>query len=84
MNWITFIGFIAATCTTLAFLPQAIKTIKTKHTKDLSFVTYFVLTIGIFIWLVYGLIINDFPLIIANAITFLFAFIILMLKIKYK
>lgn len=84
MHWIIVIGLIAATCTTISFLPQAIKIIKTKHTQDLSLVMYLVLTTGIFLWLVYGIFIKDLPVIIANAITLIFTVIILTLKIKYK
>ena len=80
----TLIGLIAGVCTTIAFVPQAIKVIRTKHTKDISLATYLMLTIGVFLWLVYGLFIKDLPLAIANSITLLFAFIILIFKIKYK
>lgn len=84
MNWVTIIGLIAATHTTIAFLPQAIKSIKTKQTKDLSLAMYTMLTIGVFLWLVYGLLTRDLPIIAANTITFLFSVAILILKIKYK
>lgn len=84
MDWITSIGFIAAACTTFAFIPQALKTIKTKHTKDLSLVMYIVVNIGIFLWLIYGILRNDYPVLIANAVTLIFTSTILYLKIKYK
>jgi len=84
MGIITLIGLVAATCTTFSFLPQVIKTIKTKHTKDLSLGMYSVLTIGIFLWFLYGILIKDFPIIIANAISFIFAATILFQIIKYK
>ena len=84
MDTFTIIGLVAATCTTISFLPQAIRTIKTKHTKDLSLSMYLILTSGVFLWLVYGILVKDLPLIIANAITFAFTFTILILKIKYK
>lgn len=84
MNWITALGLIAASMTTIAFMPQAIKTIKTKHTKDLSFGTYLIMTIGVFLWFIYGVLIEDMPLIIANAVTFTITSTILILKIKYK
>ena len=84
MDLFTIIGLFAATCTTISFVPQAIRTIKTKHTKDLSLVMYLIFTIGIFSWLVYGILVKDLPLIIANAITLLFTSTILILKIKYK
>ncbi|OIO20143.1 MAG: hypothetical protein CO029_03930 [Candidatus Magasanikbacteria bacterium CG_4_9_14_0_2_um_filter_41_10] len=84
MNIVTIIGLLAATGTTISFLPQAIKTIKTKETKDLSVGMYVVLTTGVFLWLVYGIILNDIPLIAANAVTFIFTSTILILIIKYK
>ncbi len=84
MDLFTIIGLIAAICTTLSFAPQAIRTLKTQRTKDLSLAMYLILTIGVFLWLVYGLLVKDLPLIIANAITLLFTYSILLLKIKYK
>ena len=84
MDALTIIGLVAAACTTISFLPQAIRTIKTKHTKDLSLAMYLIFTTGIFLWLIYGILVQDLPLIIANIITFLFALTILILKIKYN
>ena len=84
MNTFTIVGLAAATCTTLAFLPQAIKVIRTKQTKDLSLVMYSVFTLGVFLWLVYGILVKDAPLIIANVITFILAATILIMKIRYK
>jgi MtN3 and saliva related transmembrane protein len=84
MDYITVLGLVAASFTTFAFLPQAVKTIRTKHTKDLSLGMYSVLTFGIFLWLVYGIFISDLPIIFANGITLMFCIIILSLIIKYK
>ncbi|MBI2578808.1 MAG: SemiSWEET transporter [Candidatus Aenigmarchaeota archaeon] len=84
MDIFTIIGLVAATCTTISFVPQAIRIIKTKQTKDLSLAMYSIFTTGIFLWLVYGILVKDLPLIIANAITLLFTSTILILKIKYK
>lgn len=78
------LGFLAALFTTSAFIPQAIKTIKTKNTKDLSLVMYLIFSLGVFLWLIYGIKINDLPVIIANGTTLVFAIIILVYKIKYK
>lgn len=80
----TIIGLVAATCTTVSFLPQAIKIIKTKHTKDLSVGMYSVLTLGVVLWLTYGVLIEDLPIIVANGITLVFISTILFLIIKYK
>ena len=80
----TVLGLVAATCTTVAFIPQAIQTIKTRNTKDLSLPTYILLVIGIILWLTYGILVQDLPVIIANAVTFFFIGTILVLKIKHK
>jgi len=84
VNWITILGLTAAALTTISFLPQAVKAIRTRKTKDLSLLMYFVLATGILLWLIYGLMINDLPLILANSVTFALALTILILKIKYK
>ena len=84
MDPVTVIGLIAAACTTFSYVPQAVKTIKTKDTKSLSLIMYVIMTVGIVLWLFYGVLKNDLPIIIANTITLLFAGIILILKIKYK
>ena len=81
---ITYIGFFAAFCTTIAFLPQAIKVYKTKSTKDISLYMFLIFTIGVLSWLIYGLIINDWPVILANAVTLILSFFILIYKLKYK
>lgn len=84
VSWVTYLGMAAAACTTFSFLPQALKTIRTRNTKDLSLSMYSVLTIGIFLWLVYGLIIWDIPVIAANTVTLFLTITILTLKIRYK
>ncbi len=84
LNWITMIGLVAATFTTIAFVPQAIKTIRTRNTRDLSLAMYIILSTGVIMWLIYGIFINDLPVILANAITSVFIISILILKIKYK
>ncbi|HEX8931995.1 MAG TPA: SemiSWEET transporter [Patescibacteria group bacterium] len=77
------IGLIAAFCTTISFLPQAIHTFKTKNTKGISLQMYLILTTGVGLWFVYGLFIQSYPIIFANAVTFVFALSILILKIKH-
>ena len=81
---IKIIGYIAAILTTSAFIPQAVKTIKTKHTKDLSLVMYIALTTGILLWFIYGVYLKDLPIVLANGITLCFTLIILVLKIRHK
>jgi MtN3 and saliva related transmembrane protein len=75
------VGYIAATLTTLSFLPQAILTIKTKDTESLSLSMYSMFTIGVLCWLIYGVYIDDKAIIFANSITFLLAASILSFKI---
>lgn len=78
---ITLLGLIAACLTTAAFVPQTLKTIRTKSTEDLALSTFLMLFIGTFLWLVYGFSINDLPVIAANIITCLLTGVILILKI---
>ena len=78
------IGYFAAFCTTVSFLPQAIKTIKTRDTHALSLMMYSMFTIGVLLWLYYGITINDLPIILANLITAILAGIILFFKIRNK
>ncbi|HTE00014.1 MAG TPA: SemiSWEET transporter [Mucilaginibacter sp.] len=84
MDLITIVGLLAAFGTTVSFLPQAIKTIQTKDTSGISLSMYALFTTGTLLWLTYGLMIHSLPVIIANAITFIFASIILVYKIRYK
>ena len=82
--FIKYIGFFAAFCTTFAFLPQAIKVYKTKSTKDISLYMFIIFTLGVLSWLIYGIVLNDFPLILANSITFILSLFILIFKLKFK
>ena len=84
MVYVEIIGFAAGFFTTVALVPQAIKSWKSKHTKDVSLLWITILTIGVFLWLIYGFLINSLPLIAANVVTFILSVTILFLKIKYK
>jgi MtN3 and saliva related transmembrane protein len=83
MTYVTVIGLGAAFCTTIAFLPQAIKTWRTRSTKDISLAMFLIFSIGIALWLVYGLLQHDIPLIAANGITLVLALTILGFKIRH-
>ncbi len=83
INYIALIGFIAGACTIISFLPQVIKTVKTRETKDISLAMYIVLAAGLLMWLVYGVLTNNLPIILANSVSFILAVIILILKIRY-
>ncbi|HEY4942255.1 MAG TPA: SemiSWEET transporter [Rhizomicrobium sp.] len=80
---ITLIGLAAAFCTTIAFLPQVVQTWRTRSTKDISLWMFLVFTTGIFLWLVYGVVIADVPLIAANGVTFVLSGTILYFKLRY-
>lgn len=84
MNTITILGLVAAGFTTVAFVPQAWKTIKTKNTADLSLPTYSLMLIGIALWMTYGIIIEDLPIIVANGVTSLFVGTIFVMKLRHK
>lgn len=78
------IGLIAAVLTTSAFVPQVYKTWKTKSAGNISLTMYIAMFIGILLWLVYGIHINSIAMIVANIVTAILTFIILVFKIKYK
>ena len=84
MAYVDILGFVAGTLTTIATIPPIIKALKTKHIKDVSFLTFLILDIGMFLWLIYGILIWSIPVIITNVISFILVFTMLMLKIKYK
>jgi len=79
-----YIGFFAAFCTTIAFVPQVIKVYKSKSTKDISLYMFLIFTIGVLSWLIYGIIIFNIPVILANAVTLVLSLIILIYKLRYK
>ncbi|MGA2386221.1 MAG: SemiSWEET transporter [Candidatus Bathyarchaeia archaeon] len=84
MNAITIIGLTAAAFTTISLLPQLMKVWKTKSTKDISTGMFTLYCCGVFLWFVYGVYINDLPIILANSLAFIQALAILMFKAKYK
>lgn len=79
-----FLGFIAGTLTTVSIIPQVIKTWKLKETKDISLGMYILMTLGIFLWLIYGLYLSNMPLILSNLITIILCLMVLYFKIRYK
>lgn len=83
MNEIDWIGSAAATLTTTAFIPQAWKVWHTKHTADISLGMYAMFTLGVALWLAYGILLESWPIIIANSITLLLAGTVLAMKIKF-
>ncbi|MDO8654411.1 MAG: SemiSWEET transporter [Undibacterium sp.] len=78
------VGYIAACLTTTAFIPQAWMTWKNKHADGISLGMYIILVSGVMLWLGYGVLLNAWPIIIANIITLLLALFILAMKLIYK
>jgi MtN3 and saliva related transmembrane protein len=83
MNTENTIGFIAATLTTSAFLPQVLKVWHNRSTKDLSLPMLVTFILGVSLWLIYGILVKASPIIIANVITLILNLIILGFKLKY-
>ncbi|HNZ86905.1 MAG TPA: SemiSWEET transporter [Methanofastidiosum sp.] len=83
MEITTILGLMAGSLTTISFVPQVIKTWKFKETKDISLLMYIIFFLGVFLWFSYGIIINNVPIIIANGVSLVLVFIVLMLKIRY-
>ena len=79
----TYIGLTAGVLTTISFLPQAVRAWKTKSTKDISLVMFLCFCTGVVLWVIYGFYTNNLPVFLANFITFLLAFSILVCKLKY-
>ena len=77
MDFITILGLAAGALTTIAFLPQMFQIWRTKSAKDVSYVMLIVFMSGLFMWLVYGIILGAFPVILANAVTLFFNLIII-------
>ena len=77
-------GYIAAVLTTAAFLPQLIKTLKTKKAEDVSLVTLIMFIVGVLCWIIYGYKISSIPILLANLITLLLNLLILISKIYFS
>jgi MtN3 and saliva related transmembrane protein len=76
-------GSVAAFCTTVSFLPQLIRVWRRKSGRDISLLMFLFFSLGVFLWLVYGIGIGSFPIIAANAVTLALALAILVLKLRY-
>lgn len=81
LNWTDWVGYVAAAFTTLSFVPQAWLTFRSRNVDGISLGMYSVFTVGIALWLVYGFVLGEWPIIIANAITLLLAASILVMKL---
>ena len=77
------LGFLAGLLTTISFLPQVVKTWKSRSASDLSLGMLFVFSVGVICWLVYGLLLQEMPMILWNAVTLFLVLIILIMKLKF-
>lgn len=84
MTYIDWIGTLGGIGTTVAFIPQMLKVWKNKETKDISLGMYLIYIFGIIMWLTYGILLNAYPIIIANIFSLIFASVVLIFKLKYK
>ncbi len=84
MTTIDFIGYCAAFLTSASFLPQALLVIRTRQTEGLSLLMYTLFTLGVALWLIYGLATRDAPIVIANGLTLTFAIIILLITAQER
>jgi MtN3 and saliva related transmembrane protein len=84
LDYVTIVGLAAAAITVFSLFPQLVKVWKTKSTQDISLGMFSLFSAGVFLWFVYGVLMKDLPIIIANFFGFIQAFIILVFKVKYK
>ncbi|HLR91061.1 MAG TPA: SemiSWEET transporter [Balneolaceae bacterium] len=84
MNSITLIGLLAGFCTTISFLPQAAKTWRSKSAKDISLGMYSIMCAGVVLWLIYGFLMKDLPILLTNGVTLILACSILYFKLSFK
>ena len=78
------LGLVAGGCTTIAFLPQVLKTWKSRSAKDLSLGMFSFFCFGVLLWLIYGIMVNDIPVIAANSMTLMLASTLLFFKLRFK
>lgn len=78
------IGLLAGVCTTVALLPQIIKSYQTRSVKDFSWLYILIFGSGLIFWLIYGIYLNALPIILANSLTFIFLLCLVVMKIKFE
>ncbi len=84
MDHVTLIGLIAGTLTTIAFIPQLQQTWRTRSAQDISLSMLLTFVTGVFLWLIYGLLLGALPIILANLITLILTLAILIQKVRYS
>jgi len=77
------LGYLAAVLTTTSFIPQAVMTLRSRNTSGISLGMYSIFTVGVALWLAYGLVISSWPMIAANTVTLGLAATILIFKLRY-
>jgi MtN3 and saliva related transmembrane protein len=84
MNAVTLLGLVAGALTTLAFLPQLFKVWRSRSARDISATWLVTFSSGILLWLIYGILVNALPIILANSVTLALTLVILFFKLKFK
>jgi len=78
------LGFVAGACTTAAFVPQVLKTWRTRSAEDVSLATFAIFAVGVLLWLVYGFFIDSLPIVIANGITLMLAGAMVVFTLRFR
>ena len=84
MQAIDLLGLAAGTLTTCAFIPQVLRTWRTRSAQDISLVMFLLFSLGVALWIVYGVVIQSTPVIVANGVTFVLALAILVMKLYFR
>jgi MtN3 and saliva related transmembrane protein len=84
MDYVTLVGLLAGTLTTIAFIPQLQQTWRTRSAQDVSLGMLITFVTGVFLWLIYGLMLRALPVILANVVTLVLTLAILILKMRYR
>lgn len=84
MEFVTAVGFMAGALTTVAFLPQLQRTWRTRSADDVSLAMLLTFTTGVLLWFVYGLLVQSWPIVVTNVVTFLLTAAILILKLRFR
>lgn len=83
MDMTTLLGLLAGSLTTIAFVPQVLRAWRTKSTKDISFSMFAIFCAGVFMWMIYGIVTDDLPVIVANVVTFALASSVVIAKLRF-
>ena len=84
MDISTLLGLAAGALTTIAFVPQVLKTWRSKSGNDISLGMFLLFSTGVLLWLIYGILIDSLPVILANAVTLILSLTVLVLKLRYQ